>query len=140
MNDIARRLGLIANRRQITDVINCYCGAIDRNELTLFSGVFWPDAEYGPGVIAGRVDRLAGPMMASSKTKYADMQHRIGNILIDLQGDQAFVEATLPPVTAAVARLPATRGGQGAGWRRTSASTGMLRTISSPALGYVARF
>jgi SnoaL-like protein len=93
MNDsVAERLERIEDRQKIEDVIYRYCRSIDRNDLELFRTVFWEEAGFGGGVVSG-VGDFAEPLMAALKLKYEVTHHSVGNILVDLRGDLAFVES-----------------------------------------------
>ncbi len=77
----------------IPQLIYRYCRALDRLDPGLLDEVFAPDAAIDMGAIysgppAGFVAVMLGFMGSMHSTR-----HEVGNILIDLQGDRAGIEA-----------------------------------------------
>ncbi len=87
-----RRLGLLEDRRQIEDVIQRYCRAMDRADLSLFRSVFWEDGGFGPDAPSTVARDFAAPLIVAMQAKYAATHHMVANMLIDIDGDCAFGE------------------------------------------------
>ncbi len=84
-------LSEIVAKTRITDVLTRYCRGIDRCDLAILTGVFWPEADcdYGSGpqnAIAWSTATVTG-LKGMLRT-----QHAISNILIDLNGERAKAE------------------------------------------------
>jgi hypothetical protein len=83
----------LLDKQEITEVIYCYCRAVDRMDRALALSIWAPDAsvDYGDiyrGDAVGLVEviwRIHGTMQAHS--------HQVSNILIQLAGDEAVSEA-----------------------------------------------
>ncbi|WP_340315007.1 nuclear transport factor 2 family protein [Rhizorhabdus argentea] len=96
MENQSLAIAQLLDRQQITDVIHRYARAADRLDVELFKTTFWEDGGFdggpaeGPAVeiIPGLFEKLIPDMWEAS-------QHSISNILIELDGDRAFVEMYL---------------------------------------------
>lgn len=82
-----------ANRESIRDCLYRYCRGIDRLDTDLILSAYWPDAtdEHG-NFLANSAQEFvdhAVPIIESMDLT----THFLGNILIDIQGDHAFVES-----------------------------------------------
>ena len=81
----------MADREAIRECIYRYCRAIDRCDFELLASVYWPDAveEHDPffGSIADFMEFTKTILKTMDQTS-----HLVGNILIDIKGDTAFVE------------------------------------------------
>jgi hypothetical protein len=82
-----------ADREAIRDCIYRYCRGIDRLDVDLILSAYWPDAsdEHGNFVAASAqefVDHALPIIRSIERTT-----HSIGNILIEIDGDAAFVES-----------------------------------------------
>jgi hypothetical protein len=88
----APALETLLARQEITDLIHRYCRAMDRIDDDLGYSVWWPDAtaDYGAmfqGSGHGFVDFVHGPHQG-----FLASAHRVGNILIEIDGDAASSE------------------------------------------------
>jgi ketosteroid isomerase-like protein len=82
----------MADREAIRDCLYRYCRGIDRMDAELILSAYWPDAVDEHGNFETRsaqafVDNAMPILRRMERTS-----HFIGNILIDVQGDAAFVE------------------------------------------------
>lgn len=88
------QLQSLVDKDQIRDQLCRYSRGVDRFDAELVNSVYWPDAwdEHGPaGTVAGHE---AGQVLIQSMTGYCSAAHHLlGNILIDLRGDVAYVES-----------------------------------------------
>ena len=82
----------LVDRQQITDVIYRYCRGIDRCQFDLVRSCYHPDAIDLHGAYQGGVDGFIDYVTHQLAT-YEMTQHMIGNLLIELDGDQARVES-----------------------------------------------
>lgn len=82
-----------ADREAIRDCVYRYCRGIDRLDVDLILSAYWPDAtdEHGNFVTGSAQEFVdhAVPIIRSIDLT----THFIGNILIDIDGEQAFVES-----------------------------------------------
>lgn len=96
MQDQPAALVQMLDRQQITDVIHRYCRAADRLDVELFRTTFWEDGRFDGGPAEGPVVEIIPYLF---ETLMPDMwevsQHSISNILIEFEGDKAFVESYL---------------------------------------------
>ena len=83
----------IADREAIRDCLYRYCRGIDRLDTDLMLSAYWPDAtdEHGNFVAETAQEFVdhAVPILRSMELT----THFLGNILIDIEGDGAFVES-----------------------------------------------
>jgi len=82
-----------ADRESIRDCLYRYCRGIDRLDVDLIRSAYWPDAtdEHG-NFLANSVQEFidhAVPIIQSMDLT----THFLGNIVIDIRGDAAFVES-----------------------------------------------
>ncbi|WP_431238274.1 nuclear transport factor 2 family protein [Mycolicibacterium aichiense] len=80
----------LQDRQDISDLLIRYASGIDRRDWDLFRTVFTPDChlDYGEIGVWNGVDEVTEFMdVAHAAAGY--LMHRISNIVIDLQGDQA---------------------------------------------------
>jgi len=82
-----------SDRESIRDCLYRYCRGIDRLDVDLILSAYWPDAtdEHG-NFLANSAQEFvdhAVPILKSMDLT----THFMGNILIDIQGDAAFVES-----------------------------------------------
>lgn len=90
----ADQLRSLLDRETIREQLFRYSRGIDRSDADLIAAVYWPDAvdEHGAlGRIAG-TDCASRLLEANSGVSEAS-QHCLCNILIDLDGDEAYVES-----------------------------------------------
>ena len=82
-----------ADRESIRDCLYRYCRGIDRLDVDLMLSAYWPDAtdEHGNFLATSAQEFVdhAVPILQSMDLT----THFLGNILIDIQGDAAFVES-----------------------------------------------
>lgn len=77
----------------IPQLIYRYCRALDRLEPALLDRVFAPDAAIDMGAIYSGPPAGFVPVMLGFMGSMHSTRHEIGNILIDVDGDRAGVEA-----------------------------------------------
>lgn len=94
-NEVATIAEILA-RQQISDVLHCYCRATDRLDVELFRTTFWEDGGFDGGPADGPALEIIPYLF---QTLMPDMwelsQHTISNILIEFEGERAFVECYL---------------------------------------------
>ncbi|HEY1831421.1 MAG TPA: nuclear transport factor 2 family protein [Acidimicrobiales bacterium] len=83
----------LSDRQAITDVLHRYCRAIDRADEELLASVYHPDAFDDHGSFSGDATAFVSRTIERMRDEYEASQHRIANVLIDLQGDLAYVES-----------------------------------------------
>ena len=90
VSDIGREW---ADRESIRDCLYRYCRGIDRLDVELMLSAYWPDAtdEHGNFVANSAQEFVdhAVPILEGIELT----THFLGNILIDVKGDAAFVES-----------------------------------------------
>ena len=90
---------VMLDKQEIHDVLMRYCRGCDRMDKELLSSVFHPDAmdehggdEAGPLVFVGA--RIADDFEAAlDGAGLRNVQHLIGNVLVEVDGDVAFSES-----------------------------------------------
>ena len=85
----------LVDRAEITDLLNSYARAVDRQDWDLFRSVFTPDASIDytqVGGIAGNLDEVVG-FLSKVMAMFETTQHLISNIDITVDGDEAGVVA-----------------------------------------------
>jgi hypothetical protein len=97
-----QRLGELLDKQAITEVIMTYARAIDRLDEDLLRSVFHPDSQHAHGFVGPSSD----PSLPSSPGAPGDFvafafeilrtltrtHHQLGNIFIELDGDDAYTE------------------------------------------------
>ena len=83
---------VIANRLAIHDVLTKHSRGVDRADASLLKSAYWPDAEVAYGGFNGPAHQFCEALPTGIK-KYAATQHRVTNISIDFNGDDAVVES-----------------------------------------------
>jgi hypothetical protein len=83
----------LLDREAIRTVLYTYCRAIDRVDRDLLSSVYHPDATDDHGAYSGSAAGFVDWAMQLAPTIYETMQHSIGTVLIELQGDTADAES-----------------------------------------------
>jgi hypothetical protein len=97
-----QQLGELLDKQVITDVIMTYARAIDRLDEDLLRSVFHPDSQHAHGFVGPSSD----PSLPSSPGAPGDFvafafeilrtltrtHHQLGNIFIELDGDDAYTE------------------------------------------------
>jgi hypothetical protein len=91
MTDMETLLRATADRLAIQDVLCRYARGIDRCDIDVLRGVWWSGAraDYGNGEVDA-VDWSGDVVIALAAMRRT--QHFLGNMLIDLDGDQATAE------------------------------------------------
>ena len=90
------RVREMLDKQEIHEVLMRYCRGVDRGEADLVTASYHPDAVDDRGAMAV-VGRDTGAKFTGSKamtkTRQAGGQHFTGNVLIELEGDKAYVES-----------------------------------------------
>lgn len=81
---------LLAKQR-ISELSCLYMRGLDRTDATLLRSVFFDDAYCEYGFIDGSADEFVNYAITALK-EHEMNQHMIGNVLIDVEGDEAFGE------------------------------------------------
>jgi hypothetical protein len=87
------RVRALEDLEAIRAVLGRYCRAIDRADAGLLATVFHPDATDDHGEFQGTAADFARWAMAEGPKRYQTMQHTLGTINIELDGDVAYTEA-----------------------------------------------
>ena len=82
----------VADRLAITDVLTKHSRGVDRADGDLLKTAYWPDAEVAYGRFNGAAHEFCENLPSSIK-RYAATQHRVTNISVDFNGDDAVVES-----------------------------------------------
>jgi hypothetical protein len=77
----------------IRKVIYRYSRALDRCDLDLLKGVYWPDATLEHGSFNGNAHEFADDAVPAVRKKFLRTLHSIANIHVDVQGDFADSES-----------------------------------------------
>lgn len=81
----------LADRLAIADVLSRYARAIDRCDLPLLLGLWWPGAQCDYG--GGPIDAAAwSEATVAALRQMRRTQHFLGNMLIEVEGDRATAE------------------------------------------------
>lgn len=82
----------LLDKQSIYEVLMRYCRGIDRRDAALVRGVYHPDAVDEHALFDGPADAFVEfvmPLLDGMGT-----QHLIGNVLVELDGDRAYSEAS----------------------------------------------
>ncbi len=82
-----REIQQLLAKQAITEVLHRYSRGVDRRDRAILASVYWPDAHDDHIVFKGSGDALLDYLCAA--VEYLRTAHRISNILIDLDGDNA---------------------------------------------------
>ena len=85
------RLEAAADKIEITDLSSNYMRGLDRLDGELERSVFWDDAQLDYGIYSGGPDDFVAFCQTALATHAAN-HHFIGQVNVDLQGDEAFGE------------------------------------------------
>lgn len=89
-------IAALIDRQQITDVIHRYARAADRLDVELFKTTFWEDGGFEGGPSDGpAIDVIPSLFENVVRNMWEASHHSVSNILIELDGDRAFVELYL---------------------------------------------
>lgn len=96
MSDRSDQMAQLLDRQQIADVIYRYCRSADRLDVELFKTTFWEEGGFDGGPSDGPAMKIIPPLFEGLlRDMWAVSQHSVSNILIELDGDQAYVETYL---------------------------------------------
>lgn len=96
MDSQSAAIELLLDHQQITQVIHRYCRAADRLDVELFRTTFWEDGGFDGGPAEGPALEIIPHLFENLMPEmWEASQHSISNILIELEGDRAFVESYL---------------------------------------------
>jgi len=87
--DLPRELRCLIDKEQIRECILRYCRGVDRFDEALMLDCYHPDAIDDHGVERTAKDFISKAMQRDPSISRV---HHVGNILVDLHGDVAFVE------------------------------------------------
>lgn len=102
MTQLEERLDAIESKNDITDVINQYTHAFDRQDRALLKSLWWDDATFSLGEIGGP---FTGPeaILEGAEGLWAVnpvMHHWMANVVIALDGDRATVRSAVDVMVA----------------------------------------
>ncbi len=83
----------LLDREAIRECLYRYCRGVDRRDEAALRSAYWPDATDRHGPYHGSAEGFIDWALEKLKGSTARGVHRISNILIDLRGEQAFVES-----------------------------------------------
>lgn len=100
-----KRLARMLDQQEIRDVYYRYCRGVDRRQYDMIRSCYHPDGTDNHGEFVGDVDGFI-EHVKSTVVRFERTMHFLGNILIEVDGDQARGEA----YAFACHRLAASRG------------------------------
>src|SRR5262249_41167661 len=83
----------LRDRQEIHELLMLYCRGVDRWDAELIDATYWPDATFDSGTT-----RMSGPALGEQTVDLmrhiacTATMHFMGNSLIELESDVAFVE------------------------------------------------
>ena len=86
--------GLVEARIEIQDRLLSYTRGIDRLDADLVRSAFHPDAQlvdYGPNPMS--IEEFAAYAISSLRERFVATQHRVSNIRVEVEGNNAVLEA-----------------------------------------------
>lgn len=91
-DELSAQLRALIDKQEIHEVLLRYCRGVDRMDRALISSAFHPDSisEYGQHAIEGA---RIGDVLTQLSSPMRNTTHRLGNVLIELDGDSAYGEA-----------------------------------------------
>jgi ketosteroid isomerase-like protein len=94
MKKVQQYMAEMADREAIRDCLYRYCRSVDRFDVELMRSTYWPDAsiDYGPTLRAKSWDEIIKLLRPHLEGMYPS-KHMLGNILIEVAGDKAYVES-----------------------------------------------
>jgi len=94
--ELERRLDLMVAKEEIRDVLHRYARATDRGDVGLLKSCYFADAIDAHGeAFVGNAYEFADFILGSDQLgQLRDYRHYITNTMIELDGDQAFVESS----------------------------------------------
>jgi hypothetical protein len=90
--DLARALDELRSRAEIAEVVMRYCRAFDRRDEAMLRGCFHPDATHEHGAFRGLSSDFCTQGL-EMVAKLALTHHQLGQISMEIDGEQAFVES-----------------------------------------------
>jgi hypothetical protein len=89
---LAARLGLLADRQEIVDVVARYCRAVDRRDFALLRTCYHPDAVDRHTGFSGGIEEYV-TWLGEVLARYSVTQHLLGQQLVEIDGDVARCES-----------------------------------------------
>ena len=86
-------LAELVQREAIRDVLHRYCRGADRRDATLMRSAYHSDALDHHGGFDGRALDFIELLIGTNASDAEPSQHLLGNIMIELDGDRAWVES-----------------------------------------------
>ena len=86
---LMRRLAEMADRMEIHQTLMRYCRGVDRADEDLINSAFHPGAIDDHGTPRPATELAYGV----ARTSHSQLMHFTGNVLIELEGDTAYVES-----------------------------------------------
>jgi SnoaL-like domain len=85
----------LADREAIRECLTLYCRGVDRRDLDLVRQAYWPDGTDDHAMMPPMSAREFIDMMKDGRNSKAleASQHMLGNVLIDVVGEEAYVES-----------------------------------------------
>jgi hypothetical protein len=94
MERLEARLLELLDKQEIHERLALYCRGVDRADPELISQAFHPDAMADHGHVFFTGEDIAETLMQMSKARTSDAGvHLLGNVLIEIDGDDAYSEA-----------------------------------------------
>jgi len=101
VDDLESRVQELLDREAIRDVLARYCRGVDREDAESLEVVYHDDALDSHGEFVGGPKDFVPWAFGKARGSVRTIQHSLGTIVIDLQGDVAYTEAyfSAPSVT-----------------------------------------
>ncbi len=90
--ELEREVAVLRAKQQIHEALMRYCRGVDRADADLIASAFHPDALSDHGLLVFEGNTI-GAALASIERAVRTSMHMVGNELIELDGDTAYVEA-----------------------------------------------
>jgi hypothetical protein len=89
------RLEILLDKQAITEVMHRYCRGLDRFDIELLRGVFWPDGQDFHGAFDGSASDFCAfvETNAGEGSPIKVTHHSLSNVLIELAGQTAYAES-----------------------------------------------
>jgi hypothetical protein len=88
------KIGALIDEREIEKVLLRYCRGIDRLDIELLRSAFHSDAIFEISMFSGSAQDFCNGLEEFTRAgKYGLTQHRLSNVLIELDGDHAKSES-----------------------------------------------
>ena len=89
------RLRALLDERDIHDVLTRYCRGVDRCDTELIASCYHPDARDDHGAWVAGGQEVAHLIVDRIRPGTASAMHFLGNLRIEVEGDEAFAESYL---------------------------------------------